>query len=280
MIKGHTIATALIFMSAMVACSLAENDEALVDAVPNYMFSAVLGSGFYTVEDATLTMVRIPVSKTLREFSPEQSRIKLLLPVTVGYVSLDPDDVIDRWVPTELGTLSFIPGIEYQYAVNDDLVLKPFAQLGGGYDFENDILSGLIIGGGRALWTRQVTTEWQVQLGSSLQWTAGWQEGGGPSSSFGLFELGADFRRDLPFRIGERQLNGSVFCRWRQFLNDWNIAESPDDPISIDALYEVGLSVGVDESYDIYGMKLDRLSIAYVWGAETKAVSFGMGFPF
>lgn len=277
--SGRSTKIAILLMRVVVTSALAQ-DEILVDVVPNYMYSAVLGSGFYQVEDATLTMVRIPFSTTLREDSVEQVGVKLLLPVTVGYVSLDPGDIIDRWIPTELGTLSFIPGVEYRYMVSEELLLKPFAQLGGGYDFKNDILSGLIIGGGRALWTRQVTSEWQIQLGSSLQWTAGWQEGDGPNSSFGLFELGADFRRGLPIHIGERQLNGSVFCRWRQFLNDWNIAESPDDPISIDALYEVGFSVGVDESYEIYGMKLNRLSIGYVWGEETSAVSFGMGFPF
>ena len=276
---GRSTIAALLLMRAVATGALA-NDESLLDATPNYMYSAVLGSGFYKVEDATLTLVRIPISMTLREFNSFQPGVKLLIPVTIGYVSLDPDDLIDRWVPTELGTLSFIPGIEYQYAVGDELILKPFAQVGGGYDFENDILSGLVIGGGRALWTHQVSTQWQVQLGSSLQWTGGWQQGEGPSSSFGLFELGADFRRNLPVQIGNRQLNGSVFCRWRRFLNDWNIAESPDDPINIDALYEVGFSIGVDQSYDIYGMKLDRLSIGYLWGEDTQAVSFGMDFPF
>ena len=279
MLDGCRIITALTMMGAM-ATNLLSEDLGLIDSEPNYMFAAVLGSGVYRVEDATLTTVRIPFSKSLREFTSEDDGVTLLLPVTVGYVSLDPDDLIDKWLPTELGTLSFIPGIEYQHAVNEELVLKPFAQLGAGYDFENDILSGLVVGGGRALWTKQVTNEWQIQLGSSLQWAAGWQEGDGPSSSFGLFEVGADFRRDLPICIGEKQLNGSVFGRWRQFINDWNIAQTPNDPISIDALYELGVSVGVNEAYDIYGMQLSRLSIAYVWGEGTKAVSFGMGFPF
>ncbi len=159
---------ALAFIRAVTVNVLAE-DQRLVEAVPNYMYSAVLGSGFYKVEDATLTMVRIPFSKTLRELNADQDGVKLLLPVTVGYVSLDPDDLIDKWLPTELGTLSFTPGVEYQHRVNENLLLKPFAQLGVGYDFSNDILSGLVIGGGRALWIKQVTTEWQIQLGSSLQ---------------------------------------------------------------------------------------------------------------
>lgn len=93
MINGRSITIVLIFMSTLLVDVQAE-DEGLVDAVPNYMFSVVLGSGFYRVEDATLTTVRIPFSKTLRELNAEQDGIKLLLPVTVGYVSLDPDDFI------------------------------------------------------------------------------------------------------------------------------------------------------------------------------------------
>lgn len=256
------------------------SEEDLVAADPNYIYAAVLGTGFYRVEDATLTTVRLPFTYTLKEESLEQAGWKVLLPVVLGYASLDPDDLIDKWIPTSLGTLSFIPGIEYRYQLNEELLLKPFAQVGGGYDFENGIWSGLMVAGGRGLWTRSLDSLWRVQLGSSLQWAGGWQEGGAQYSSFGLFELGGDLRRNLPWKLCQRQMNGSIYCRWRQFINEWNLAESPNDPINVDALYEIGVSLGVDRGFDLYGYDLHRVSIGYIWGRDTQAVSFGLSFPF
>ena len=249
------------------------------EADPNYMYAAVLGSGFYRVEDASLTMLRIPLSMTLRETSAEQAGLRLLLPVTVGYASLDPDDIIDRWLPSKIGTLSFIPGIEYRKPVGDHLLLKPFVQAGGGYDFKNRVASGLIVGGTRALWTFEPADLWQIQIGSSLQWATEWKQGG-DNSSFGLFELGTDFRRDLPLCLGTRKLNGSIYGRWRYFFNDWNIATAPVDPIRVDQLFEVGLSLGADRGLEILGMNIDRVSIGWVTGDEVNAVTFGTSFPF
>lgn len=249
-------------------------------ADPNYMYATVLGSGFYRVGDATLTMLRVPFEMTLREESADQSRLNLLLPVVVGYASLDPSDVIDRWVPTNLGTLSFIPGLEWEHRVQEDLLVKPFAQVGGGYDFESGIWSGVAVVGSRLLWTRQLTNEWQWQVGSSVQWASGWQEAGTSYSSFGLLELGSDIQRELPWRVREKQLLASLYGRVRYFANKWNIAKSPDDPISVDALYELGLSLGVDQGYEIYGIEMNRVSLGFVWGGNARAVSVGTSFPF
>jgi hypothetical protein len=52
---------------------LMQGHDQNVEADPNYMYAAVLGSGFYRVEDASLTMLRIPLSMTLRETSAEQA---------------------------------------------------------------------------------------------------------------------------------------------------------------------------------------------------------------
>ncbi|WP_156817231.1 hypothetical protein [Rubritalea marina] len=249
-------------------------------ADPNYMYAAVLGSGFYTVGDASLTMLRVPFKLTLREANDEDAKLNLLLPVVIGYVSLDPTDVIDRWVPTNLGTLSFFPGVEWEHQVREDLVVKPFAQIGGGYDFESSIWSGLVAVGSRFLWTKQLTNEWQWQVGSSLQWASGWQESGLSYSSFGLLELGTDIQRELPWRLREKQLLGSLYGRVRYFANNWNIARSPDDPIDVDLLYELGMSLGVDKGYELYGIEMNRVSIGFVWGGDARAVSVGTSFPF
>jgi hypothetical protein len=216
----------------------------------------------------------------LREASPNAGEWNLLLPVTVGYASLDPDDVIDRWLPSEIGSFSIIPGVEYRKQVGDHLILKPFAQIGGGYDFKNDSVSGLVVGGTRAVWSFDLNEEWDLRLGTSVQWAAEWRESGGGSSSFGLYELGFDLRRELPWSVCDRRLKGSLYGLWRHFGNSLNLTDTPAAAIEVDNLFEIGMSLGVDHGVDLFGYELRRVSIGWVTGADVNAVTFGTSFPF
>lgn len=269
------ITTALVILAGGSATC-----DPLPEAIPNYMFSAILGSGYYQVEDASLAVVRIPFSLHLQETTLEQAGLRLLLPITIGYASLDPDDNIERWLPTKFGSLSFIPGIEYRKRLGDHHLLKPFAQIGGGYNFNNNIASGLIVGGARTLSTFHPNNQWQIQLGSSIQWATEWKQADNNHSHLGLFELGADFRRELPFCLGERKLNGSIYCRWRYFFNDWNIADTREGSIHINHYYEVGLSLGVEEGISMIGIPINRVSIGWITNNELHAFTLGTSFPF
>lgn len=247
---------------------------------PNYMFAAVLGSGIYQVENSTLTVVRVPLSMMLGDSSPEAGQWNLLLPVTVGYASLDPDSLIDRWLPAEIGSLSFIPGIEYRKQLGDHLLLKPFAQIGGGYDFNNNRMSGLIVGGARAVWSFDLNEDWDLRLGTSMQWATEWQESGEGGSSFGLYELGFDLRRNLPWSICDRGLNGSVYGVWRHFGNNFNFADTPSADIDVNDLFEIGISLGLNDGIDLFGYDLQRVSMGWATGSGVNAITFGTSFPF
>ena len=202
------------------------------------------------------------------------------MPLSVGYVSLDPDDPIDRWLPSEVATLSLVPGLEYRLQLREGLWLKPFGQAGLGYNFSDNDLSGLAVGGVRLLGQFEPCAPWMIQYGSSLQWAGEWGIDSGQQSSFGLFELGADFRRDLPWEFRERTLNGSIYVRWRHFLNDWNIATTPGAPISVSNLYEIGLSLGVDRGFQFFGVGIERVSVGWVTGDDVNALTVGTRFPF
>lgn len=268
----------LIFLLGLTAGRI--EAQLVFEAEPNYMFAAVLGSGVYQIEDSSLTVVRVPLSMRLDETTPGEGQWNLLLPFTVGYASLDPDDAIDSWLPSEFGSFSFIPGIEYRKQVGDHLLLKPFAQLGGGYDFNNDTVSGLVVGGARAIWSIDLNKQWDLRLGTSIQWATEWRESGRGSSSFGLYELGFDLRRQLPWSICNRCLNGSVYGLWRHFGNGLNIANTPSVDLGVDDLFEIGFSVGADEGIDLFGYDLRRVSIGWVTGSEVNAITFGTSFPF
>jgi hypothetical protein len=267
-----------IFLAIFSASNLAaQQNERLTNAEPSYIFATILGSGVYTLDDGRITVLRLPFSMKLRAEGPSTHGLRLLLPISLGYGSFDPDDPIERWLPTDVSTLSLVPGLEYRQYVTDQLLLKPYAQLGGGYDFRQDVLSGLFVLGSRVLWDVVDSKPWMIRVGSAVHWAAELQES---KSSFGLFEIGFDCRRDLPLSIVGRQLNAGVYTRWRHFLRDWNIAKTQRAPVRIENLYEIGLIVGWEEPFNILGFDVDSVRGALVFGDEVRAISFGTSFPF
>lgn len=255
----------------------AQTDEKLTVAEPSYMFATILGSGVYSIDNGRITVLNVPFAMRLRKEGPDTDGIRLLLPVALGYGSLDPDSSVQRWLPTDVSTLSFVPGLEYRKYVTDHLLVKPYAQFGAGYDFRQDVLSGLFVIGSRAIWDIVYTDPWLIRAGVALHWAAEVQES---KSSFGLFELGVDCRHDIPLSIAGRQLNAGVFSRWRHFLNDWNISHTRQAPLRIENLYEIGLIVGWETPFKILGVEVHNLTAALVFGDDVRAISFGTSFPF
>jgi hypothetical protein len=267
-----------IILAILWATNLAAQDsEKLADAEPSYIFATILGSGVYTIDDGRITVLRVPFAITVREETKDRHGFRLLLPVSLGYGSFDPDDPIERWLPTDVSTLSFVPGLEYRKYLGKRLLIKPYAQLGGGYDFRQDVLSGLFVVGSRAIWDVVRSDLWLIRVGTALHWAAELQQ---RKSSFGLFEVGLDCRRNLPLSIAGRQLNAGVYTRWRHFLNEWNIAKTNRVPVHIENLYEIGLIVGWEKPFNILGMDVDSVRGGLVFGDQVRAISFGTSFPF
>ncbi len=266
-----------IVLAVWAGTLIAQDNEKLADAEPSYMFATILGSGVYTIDDGRITVLKLPFAVKLREEGQDSHGIRLLLPVSLGYGSFDPDDPIEKWLPTDVSTLSFVPGLEYRQYLGERLFVKPYAQLGAGYDFRQDVLSGLFVLGSRVLFDIVQTESWLIRVGGALHWAAELQES---KSSFGLFEIGLDCRRDLPWSIAGRQLNAGVYTRWRHFLKDWNIAKTKRAPVQIENLYEIGLIVGWERPFNILGVEVHSLTGALVFGDQVRAIAFGTAFPF
>ncbi len=57
-----------------------EDDQELI----NWYYAATYGTGIYTAGDRTVGVLKIPVSRTLRESGDDQWGLRLILPLTLG----------------------------------------------------------------------------------------------------------------------------------------------------------------------------------------------------
>ncbi|SMF57874.1 hypothetical protein SAMN02745866_03726 [Alteromonadaceae bacterium Bs31] len=271
----------LALLCASLAAQAQNASVQLIEDIPvNYIYAAVLGTGFYDLNGKRITVVRMPFSSKRFEAKPEGSQWRILAPVAVGYENMGEDNDWEMWVPNEVLTLSVIPGAEYFYQPSEKVLVKPFLQLGLGRDYSRHESTNLGIAGVRVLADLYEGRLWQFQLGNSLQWAGEKIQHREQYSSFGLYELGLNFKRQLPVKVLNRQLNLGSYVLWQHFFNQKNSSYPLVKPVNIDNLLQLGFTLGLSRPYSILGIGFETVSIGFSIGENGHAISLGTGFPF
>ena len=153
-----------------------------------YAYAHEFGSGIYDLSGRTLQVYRLPFARTLREPSKTQSGIRLMLPVTLGFLDFNTRDILGAQLPHHIDSLSFVPGIEWEFQRGDNWRLYPYFKVGGSFANGATVDSSLYGAGIRAEYTRRIG-----------RWKTVWRND--------LIYSGVNFRGDLP---------SDHFVRWRQ----------------------------------------------------------------
>ena len=77
----------LMFLLCGADVEAQEQDEA--ETLINHAYPVIFGTGIYEVNGQTAFIIRAPLSYTLRETSPSQPGMNLLLPLLAGYYDYD-----------------------------------------------------------------------------------------------------------------------------------------------------------------------------------------------
>ena len=107
-------------LCAAPASSAATN----VERVPaSYAFAPELGSGIYEIDGRALQIYRLP-------FALQREGWRLTLPVTVGLLDFRSTDVLELHLPSGIGSVSLMPGLEGDWDVAANWRLTPYAKAG------------------------------------------------------------------------------------------------------------------------------------------------------
>ncbi len=275
---GKLILTGLMLLPSM---AFAQAGAAIEELHVSYIYSAVMGSGNYTIENRRISMLRIPFAYTQRELTADQNGLKWHLPVTLGYDSLNYPDWLSRIIEDELATLTILPGMETMYRMNENWVLKPFSNLGGAYDFSRHetILMGIL--GLRALGTWIYTDHSELRIGSSARYAMEYQLNSDSRTGFTLLETGADYRRDIRLKVFNHDTNAGIYYRAQLFLPDWDTGEVDDNiHTRLVLIHEIGASIGLQKPRNILGIPISRVRTGYSFGDHIRGWTIGTEFPF
>ena len=241
----------------------------------NWAFAVHLGTGIYSASGRAVQVYTLPFSYTFRDAKDYNWGFKVKFPVTFGLYDFDfseffPDLSID------VQTLSILPGVEFEYPVNDYWSLMPFADLGIGKDFSGGDITYIYSTGIKSL----VIFPWKVfecRFGNKFLFAGYDTPEANLSDNFRSFETGLDLRHPLWFTLRGHPMNWSVYYVNYLYSNLEFVSFLSDD-FTVDVQNEFGVTVGTSDKFWWSGNP--RLGLGYRFGPNFYAIRIVFGMPF
>jgi len=245
----------------------------------NFAFASEIGSGVYEISGSTITVYTFQPGYVLRTAEPAGGRpgIQLIFPFTVGFFNFDTSDLLHLQLPNSIGALSFEPGVELDYWLNDSWDVYPYVKVGGTLASSAEV-NAVIYGAG-------VRSDYRFDaLGSFGLWRAQLAYAGAhyhgdvPNESFTRLRDGVELRRALNLTWHSRAFEVAPYAIVDVYLNAPSGPASGVSPRTFQ--YELGLMMGVTPRWEIHGVPLPRLGIGYREAGVLSGWRLVLGEPF
>jgi hypothetical protein len=222
---------------------------------------------------------QVQPSHKLRPAAPRGGRpgIRLVFPLTVGFFNFQPGELVHLRVPTQVGALSFEPGVELEYWLNDSWRLFPYVK-GGGTFASSAQINALVYGLG-------VRSDYRFEAwGSAALWRADLSHaavhyhGDLPNDSFTRLRDGLEWRRNFDWPPKSRKLQLGPYA-----LTDiyFDAPAGPASGISARTVqFEAGVMFGVNPMWQVRGFELPRIGIGYRVAGPLSGWRLVIGDPF
>ena len=269
------MATALIFVSESLTAKSPDEDQSVV----NYSYAVIFGTGVYEVKDQEAFIFRVPLSYRVREPSRERPGIKLLLPALIGLYDYDHGKIFQGGSPGSAATLSFVPGLEFEYVMNERWRLKPYGQVGFGWDLKNNENSLIYVGGINSHYRIPNQGKWHFALGNMLAYT-GFDSDDGGTQSVGILGTGIDMIYPWGVHMFGQETNLANYLIYYLYLDNPSFKQGDNRSKSVSGEFEWGLALDFKKPRNLMGINFDRIGLGFRYGDNIKGIRLVTKFPF
>jgi hypothetical protein len=245
----------------------------------NFAFASEIGSGVYEISGSVITVYTFEPAYTLRIATPNGGRpgIRLIFPSTVGFFNFSTNDLLHLELPSSIGALSFEPGVELDYWINDVWDVYPYLKAGG------TVASSAAVNA--VIWGAGVRSDYRfAALAGTGLWRAQLSYAAAhyhdvPSESFTRLRNGAELRRTLDLTWHSRAFEFAPYAIADVYFNAPSGASSGISPRTFQ--YEIGLMFGMAPRWEVlHGWPLPRLGVGYREAGVLSGWRLVLGDPF
>jgi hypothetical protein len=275
-LRDRLRALSALVLACLASAAFAQTRNLTASESVDWYYASTFGTGVYRIGDRTVTVVRLPFERELREPDDDTWGVRLRLPVTLGFQTLSNafEDVLNR----NVATISAMPGIEFEKEVMPNWWLKPTAAFGLAQEVANGQRSTLYELGVRSLWSRAFQHV-DFSLGNTLLY-AGNVAQDGITQNLGVFSTGLNFILPAGGVFLDRASNIGLHVVHYAFFNRVDFLLDDTARRSVSQQYEVAVTVGTYRPIELLGFELQRIGLGVRMGDGLVAVRLVTGFLF
>jgi hypothetical protein len=272
-------ALAVAVFAAILAATPCRADQPLTFSEQqefNYAFATQVGSGIYTIDGRTLQVYRLPLSYAFKDSEEGRAVWRLTFPMTFGFYSFDPEDVLNSNLGENVATFSLVPGAEFLVPVSGHWLLKPFAEAGYVWDRGGNADAAIYSAGLRS----RLDFEgggFDMVLGNGLNYAL--VDPSGSTSRDAMVALETAFTASHLFgQGGQAQADYEPYFVGRVYFG------GEDHPLqghgsNTLVQYEAGMTLGSRGPMKLWKIPLPRVGVGYVFGHDLAALRIVFGTP-
>lgn len=231
---------ALVFTS-QINFILAETKNDSTFGITSFSFASYLGTGFYSTSGQEVFVFQMPFKHTIKEETDQQAGWRLNLPVTLGFINFSKLEIEELPQLDDVGTITFLPGIEYRKKITSNWTLIPFADYGFARDL-NHSNNVLIIGAGIKSYADFDVSGAVITLGNRLLYARESNENVEVNSDYTLVETGLNFRLDHKADIFGQDIQLNLYYVNYYYPDDLVFFDRTTSPIRVGVENELGFT--------------------------------------
>ncbi len=243
----------------------------------NFAFASYLGTGFYVSSGQKVFVIQLPFDHTIKQKTDTEAGWVLKLPVTFGLLDFNGLESGNLPNLNQVGTLTFLPGIEYQYPVTPEWTVIPFGDYGFARDLNNKT-NILVTGFGIKSYVKINHKGNQVTLGNKILYATEHSKNSDQNPDYALIETGLDYQIHTELNAGGRNIDLSFYYINYYYPNNLIFLAQTKNPIRVGSANEVGFSIA--NLPDFLFLKKPRLGFGVRISSGVTVYRLLYGLPF
>lgn len=260
-------ANVFVFFIIVVAVVQSLGREVAADDInsepANYAFSNYLGSGLYRTSGQEATVFNMPFSYEFNNQTETQFRLRL--PVSVGFFDFDVSGLPEGVVPESIDTISFVPGVEFDYPISKDITVTPYFDLGGARNLSTGTNTA-IYSSGISLYYPLDGGEYKPLWVNRMYYAGHYTDETEQREEYAAFQTGIDIGLPHQFDIAGVSIQPTVFATTYWYFVALEFDSPSGKDVSVSNSYEVGVTLKSNKYLGYSFLSLDRLGIGYRFG--------------
>ena len=232
----------------------------------HYAYSNYLGSGIYRTSGQDVTLINLPFSYEVGKEG--QTTYGLRLPVSLGFFDFSFDDVPDLDFPSSVGTITFTPGIEFAYRVNENLVLESYIDIGYAKNLTTHRDVTVHSAGLSSLYYFDI--ENYDSIWSSRVYYAGYNgHSYDASDSYAAIQVGIDTGLPIHYKVFGYRFQPRIFASAFWYFNDVDFKlpvktfSEKEQEVTLTNSTEVGVTLKFDQTIGYSWAGIDRIGVSF-----------------